>query len=111
MELTEKEGNRGSGEAAPSAAVGLESNSVFIHCWINASSSLFVTTSTILFSPMGQVEKQPAQVSLPSNEEANANLLIDDTQELNGKNTQSCLGSALQRSDYELKSRLPEKYQ
>ena len=73
---------------------------VFIHCWINASGSLFVVTATILFNPMGQVEKQPAQVSLPSNEEANTNILIDDTKELNGKNTQSCLGPALQSSDY-----------
>jgi len=31
MELKEKEGNTGSGEAAPSAAVGLESSSVRVH--------------------------------------------------------------------------------
>ena len=76
MELKEKEGNAGSGEAAPSAVVGLESSSVHVHPLLdNASGSLFVITSTILFYPLGQVEKQPTQVSLPSNEEANANSL------------------------------------
>lgn len=35
----DRKGNEARGGGS-SAAVGLESNSVFIHCWINASSSL-----------------------------------------------------------------------